>query len=114
MIRRPPRSTLFPYTTLFRSAVLGGRSLGPREQLCARLRRPQLLRREIGFGDFQRRNLPVLQQAERLEPSLLVGRRLIDDALEVVEVGDERLAAGGEVGGGHRPGPALAEGGLAR
>src|SRR2546426_3816794 len=27
MIRRPPRSTLFPYTTLFRSA-LGVRSLG--------------------------------------------------------------------------------------
>src|SRR2546430_6516701 len=25
MIRRPPRSTLFPYTTLFRSAVGGGR-----------------------------------------------------------------------------------------
>src|SRR3989442_6696852 len=24
MIRRPPRSTLFPYTTLFRSQVLGG------------------------------------------------------------------------------------------
>src|SRR2546430_13622266 len=25
MIRRPPRSTLFPYTTLFRSMVLGAR-----------------------------------------------------------------------------------------
>src|SRR5256885_5211900 len=25
MIRRPPRSTLFPYTTLFRSHCLGGR-----------------------------------------------------------------------------------------
>src|SRR5256885_11152612 len=25
MIRRPPRSTLFPYTTLFRSAGAGGR-----------------------------------------------------------------------------------------
>src|SRR5437016_9084289 len=25
MIRRPPRSTLFPYTTLFRSAALPGR-----------------------------------------------------------------------------------------
>src|SRR3712207_7573613 len=25
MIRRPPRSTLFPYTTLFRSAYAGGR-----------------------------------------------------------------------------------------
>src|SRR2546421_2620065 len=33
MIRRPPRSTLFPYTTLFRSgiAVLGG--LGDRARL---------------------------------------------------------------------------------
>src|SRR6202012_3504371 len=26
MIRRPPRSTLFPYTTLFRSALLSGRN----------------------------------------------------------------------------------------
>src|SRR3712207_8286802 len=31
MIRRPPRSTLFPYTTLFRSrAVLGLPKLGPK------------------------------------------------------------------------------------
>src|SRR5438046_10724181 len=28
MIRRPPRSTLFPYTTLFRSAPRGGASRG--------------------------------------------------------------------------------------
>src|SRR2546427_10893985 len=27
MIRRPPRSTLFPYTTLFRSPLLGGAEL---------------------------------------------------------------------------------------
>src|SRR2546427_12743297 len=27
MIRRPPRSTLFPYTTLFRSLHVGGREL---------------------------------------------------------------------------------------
>src|SRR3712207_8227697 len=27
MIRRPPRSTLFPYTTLFRSPALGRRGL---------------------------------------------------------------------------------------
>src|SRR2546427_10641075 len=26
MIRRPPRSTLFPYTTLFRSAFMAGQS----------------------------------------------------------------------------------------
>src|SRR2546425_3776155 len=29
MIRRPPRSTLFPYTTLFRSHELGGRAQPP-------------------------------------------------------------------------------------
>src|ERR1043165_1779485 len=34
MIRRPPRSTLFPYTTLFRSAgnyAMCGRAFGPRQ-----------------------------------------------------------------------------------
>src|SRR3989440_4326653 len=30
MIRRPPRSTLFPYTTLFRSCHAGPRALGER------------------------------------------------------------------------------------
>src|SRR3712207_6866578 len=29
MIRRPPRSTLFPYTTLFRSRVAGGARVHP-------------------------------------------------------------------------------------
>src|SRR2546428_4047700 len=33
MIRRPPRSTLFPYTTLFRSQVMGGRlGLAPKSR----------------------------------------------------------------------------------
>src|SRR3989442_8727017 len=31
MIRRPPRSTLFPYTTLFRSKLLHGTSKEPRK-----------------------------------------------------------------------------------
>src|SRR3712207_8462623 len=35
MIRRPPRSTLFPYTTLFRSPLIVGRAL--RVQLAAGL-----------------------------------------------------------------------------
>src|SRR5256885_10704401 len=51
MIRRPPRSTLFPYTTLFRSASLHA-------GLCARLlhrlhrdaRRPALCRRPVHCG----------------------------------------------------------------
>src|SRR5256885_15380839 len=33
MIRRPPRSTLFPYTTLFRSALTFQGGLGFRQQL---------------------------------------------------------------------------------
>src|SRR5438876_7851881 len=33
MLRRPPRSTLFPYTTLFRSCCRGGRSSGRNDGL---------------------------------------------------------------------------------
>src|SRR3989442_9329912 len=42
MIRRPPRSTLFPYTTLFRSRVRarGGCRLPHLFHLCARTGRP--------------------------------------------------------------------------
>src|SRR5687768_18071620 len=36
MIRRPPRSTLFPYTTLFRSGIrVNGISAGPIKMLAA-------------------------------------------------------------------------------
>src|SRR2546422_4742703 len=37
MIRRPPRSTLFPYTTLFRSVVGAGRAVvgGGHADLCS-------------------------------------------------------------------------------
>src|SRR2546426_10127010 len=45
MIRRPPRSTLFPYTTLFRSRPAGGG--GPR----ARRGGTRLERRGRGGGD---------------------------------------------------------------
>src|SRR2546430_11602698 len=46
MIRRPPRSTLFPYTTLFRSEVLHVTELVPdhRLQLVARAQVQQALR----------------------------------------------------------------------
>src|SRR5258707_5575934 len=37
MIRRPPRSTLFPYTTLFRSLRYGRRCLAQRAEARARL-----------------------------------------------------------------------------
>src|SRR5258705_7041095 len=48
MIRRPPRSTLFPYTTLFRSAqqrLEGGHHQRPRVDEARRHRRPATRRR---------------------------------------------------------------------
>src|SRR3989442_12018877 len=48
MIRRPPRSTLFPYTTLFRSNVLRPRVTGQPHERCARPRRG---RGPVWWGD---------------------------------------------------------------
>src|SRR3712207_7461271 len=62
MIRRPPRSTLFPYTTLFRSVV----------QLRVRDQRPQQV--EVADGGLGR---DVLEQGPRLRQAGLVeGERL--------------------------------------
>src|SRR2546430_13259421 len=46
MIRRPPRSTLFPYTTLFRSVDLAGHDRRPRLDL----RETQLAEARRGSG----------------------------------------------------------------
>src|SRR3712207_7866870 len=57
MIRRPPRSTLFPYTTLFRSTPAGGgRRVGLRRGGRARVRRP-------GEGRLGRSGASALVQA---------------------------------------------------
>src|SRR3712207_7352951 len=70
MIRRPPRSTLFPYTTLFRSALaahLEDRQRLQRDLLVHAGRRPadrgvagrgRLLDRRGGLGDPLRRGRP--------------------------------------------------------
>src|SRR3712207_7229239 len=57
MIRRPPRSTLFPYTTLFRSRSAGGRGGG------------RAGRHGAGAGDLARR--PVAP-ADGSEPDAAV------------------------------------------
>src|SRR5258708_24415421 len=55
MIRRPPRSTLFPYTTLFRSE---GKPAEPRRREQPRFRQDRCAR-------LQRRVEPVLRSARR-------------------------------------------------
>src|SRR2546426_12635956 len=62
MIRRPPRSTLFPYTTLFRSPVraLADRAGGGAAREAARRGVPELRQRHLAG-----RAPPVLRVARR-------------------------------------------------
>src|SRR5256885_13141959 len=55
MIRRPPRSTLFPYTTLFRSSIepVPGASVAQRCGRHALLERDSAVRGGIATGDFR-------------------------------------------------------------
>src|SRR3989475_13265614 len=63
MIRRPPRSTLFPYTTLFRSAVGGLLNLDKRGFGACSL---SLERRALGTqGAFRLRSCPLERFAKR-------------------------------------------------
>src|SRR3989454_7388550 len=59
MIRRPPRSTLFPYTTLFRSLAGGALNVSPL----------------FGGGTWLHRWLePVTAAADRLQPAVELSR----------------------------------------
>src|SRR5256885_8420741 len=72
MIRRPPRSTLFPYTTLFRSWQLGIEGLEHLQRLVllAVARQPGA----VGFDQAKRRGVELLgdRKSTRLNSSLLV------------------------------------------
>src|SRR3712207_7273356 len=62
MIRRPPRSTLFPYTTLFRSRWPGLSSLVPdgRASLCTKTSGPSSRERKPNpFSGLNHLTLPV-------------------------------------------------------
>src|SRR5689334_23952961 len=65
ILHRPPRSTLFPYTTLFRSAFPRGRLPAARGVRCLR----KILRRLQGQGE------PAQDQAVRGRHRILSGRQ---------------------------------------
>src|SRR5258705_7938333 len=81
MIRRPPRSTLFPYTTLFRSLPGGPPSLG------LALRRQHLHRQVRGLVLLLPRPLLVARHRGALLPVLAAGERP-----EVVERSEEHTS----------------------
>src|SRR5256885_12001106 len=85
MIRRPPRSTLFPYTTLFRSQPhggvlrLAGRPAAYRHVRCEKRRRPRHRRAELAGVDDEERSegrghaqRPEDRKSTRLNSSHLV------------------------------------------
>src|SRR3712207_7289417 len=63
MIRRPPRSTLFPYTTLFRSRRCEAARAAPAQRRGPRLRQDPARRAVDGHGDL----LPVRSEEHTSE-----------------------------------------------
>src|SRR2546425_13196341 len=79
MIRRPPRSTLFPYTTLFRSLVTLARWVNRHQQQVIEYRVDEnriLKERCVRLTDDQRRRLAA--QGQRL------GRRVLRQVATIV------------------------------
>src|SRR5256885_5969388 len=81
MIRRPPRSTLFPYTTLFRSVLAERR--GYRGHLlavrCARHRDAGLAEERFGAGRFRTDIIRSEEHTSELQsPCNLVCRLLLE------------------------------------
>src|SRR5687768_17876785 len=75
MIRRPPRSTLFPYTTLFRSFDAGPNQLGsPRIAQIAALivlsRRAEAAGVRFAWGILQEPDAPLFERSEELTSEL--------------------------------------------
>src|SRR5258708_17165748 len=80
MIRRPPRSTLFPYTPLFRSAAeTAGRRAGVCQRVPAQVDDAALLRvaqhlvRDADFLEFRLRGLIRIDVGMQLARQLAVG-----------------------------------------
>src|SRR3712207_8903031 len=101
MIRRPPRSTLFPYTTLFRSAARGARRArgGAAGAQGARRARGRRLPRPVLDGPARRlrahlrseEHTSELQSRQYLVCRLLLEKKNIVTNWEFVDVRDTVL-----------------------
>src|SRR2546430_17474767 len=117
MIRRPPRSTLFPYTTLFRSLAgvavalgVGGTTFAAGSALVVRAYRPA--RRGLALSVFGA-GVGIASAAELLSRRLLAeDRRVVLPALPPAPIGYSVLAGvavPGPAGAPPPPGPARPE-----
>src|SRR3989475_10244965 len=91
MIRRPPRSTLFPYTTLFRSRDVGPLAL----DVCASDRNDVLSVGNVALQVVQHLALEhdhrIVVADRGLEEPLGIGRRRGRDDLETRDMGEPAL-----------------------
>src|SRR2546429_8913438 len=78
MIRRPPRSTLFPYTTLFRSLAVHRSEVRP----------PEAVEYHVGLGGEKLRDLGRQIALEELRPE---GLDHLDVGLQLAEGAGEDL-----------------------
>src|SRR6476660_10314254 len=103
MIRRPPRSTLFPYTTLFRSPPGYGTGWLPAEEL-------RRLGQDEPFGDRKSTRLISSHQIMSYAVFCLKKKNIAEDDVDVntADAGREGLGADGQ--GGERDGRLLAGG----
>src|SRR2546422_10613561 len=93
MIRRPPRSTLFPYTTLFRS----------HRETARRLLGPEASAAFLGELERARGELAALMERIGREPALRA--RLQDEIVSYGERLSAPLVAAGLAGGRRPPRP---------
>src|SRR5258707_8689941 len=102
MIRRPPRSTLFPYTTLFRSrriAVVRGQGHQSRDQVPRRARRRRrgarrrALRQAREFPYRSEEHTSELQSRQYLVCRLLLEKKKAAFALIVIGIALDIVAA---------------------
>src|SRR2546430_12359662 len=74
MIRRPPRSTLFPYTTLFRSSNLAVIRAGEYERFFEKIKQPEW---KPDFGPRSEEHTSELQSQSNLVCRLLLEKKKI-------------------------------------
>src|SRR2546430_11280507 len=78
MIRRPPRSTLFPYTTLFRSTNRARRVVVAAWGWVSPMTTPWLLRRSLSMGSWSVARRSEEHTSELQSQSNLVCRLLLE------------------------------------
>src|SRR5690349_24227738 len=79
MIRRPPRSTLFPYTTLFRSRTARAKGVGEGRVMWVHV--------------LRNASIPIITNVMSQLPGLLTGEFLIERFFSVPGIGREVLLA---------------------